>query len=293
MAPAKHESRDISIAYKALALHRDLTGDFKSVGAGIMDHLNQKTGQCDPSLDRLARMLGMSEKNVRRATAKLCDVGMFTKKSHGGKAGRASYTPMWKEFRSVVGDWQDRMRTGAAPEIMTEDRTELSGWDGENDDGEPDNSVPTTGQFGPVVPDRIVRQTNIPNQTKNQRAPNDGSEGEVVRDNEPRNLVQSLHGLLRGNAEQPNARKPRSTEPAATPGCSRSDASRQAAQRRLNKAVGCTSAQWQSDLWTLTEPADWEAALVDEEHRHGMGILCLDKAVKRARVQQGGDRHAR
>lgn len=257
-----------------------------------MDHLNPQTGQCDPSLDRLARMLGMSEKNVRRATARLCEVGLFTKKSHGGKGGRASYTPVWTEFRFVVLDWQGRMKTGSQPlENADADRTEMSGFDDENDERQPDNSVPTTGQSGPVVPDRNVRQTNIPNQTKNQLPTSHPSVGASVRDPEGVSSERALQGLLNGKSGAPKATKSRSFEPAATPGCSRSEASRQAAQRRLSKAIGCEAKDWQAAQWLL-EPDDMDAAIGAEIHRRGEGIALLRLRMLAARMRYEGDRHA-
>lgn len=128
MASPKHERNDIAIAQKAIGLARGLSGADKAVAAAIIDHFNQKTGQCDPSNERLAALLDIDQKTVRRATAALsAEHAMFIKKSHGGKSCRASYTPVWATFRAIVDDWSRRMKSGEDDEGSDENRAEMSG----------------------------------------------------------------------------------------------------------------------------------------------------------------------
>lgn len=114
------EQNDILFALKALHLMRNLTDATKSVGAAIIDHFNKKNGQCDPGVDRLATLLGMSRATVLRATETLHERGLIEKDSHGGKFRRASYSPNWARFREFVEDWDARMKVGAAYEQTVE-----------------------------------------------------------------------------------------------------------------------------------------------------------------------------
>lgn len=156
------EKNDVAIAHKALCVAHGLTNTDRLVAAAILSHYNKHTGRCDPGADRLARMLSIDERSVRRATNALCDekCGLFTKRSHGGLSGRASYEPQWAKFREIITDWDRRMASGSGPEKCWKgDRTNMSG----SDEAEPDIPVHATGQSCPVEPDRNVRETNINN----------------------------------------------------------------------------------------------------------------------------------
>ncbi|PDS79156.1 hypothetical protein [Rhizobium sp. L43] len=156
------EKNDIAIAYKALCIANGLNNTERLVAAAILSHYSKRDGRCDPGIDRLARMLSIDERSVRRATNAICSerCGLFVKKSHGGMSGRASYIPQWDNFREIVTDWDRRMASGSGPEKCWKgDRTNMSGYD----DDEPDISVQATGQKCPVEPDRNVRETNIIN----------------------------------------------------------------------------------------------------------------------------------
>lgn len=106
---------DILFAQKALLLTPGLTDATKRVAGAILDHFNKRTGQCDPGIERLSTMLGLSRATVLRATEALCEHGLFEKDSHGGKSHRAAYRPQWQRFRRIVADWDARMKVGAAP----------------------------------------------------------------------------------------------------------------------------------------------------------------------------------
>lgn len=111
------EKNDMLFAHMALHFAPGLSASARRVGAAIVDHFNKKTGQCDPSIDRLARLLGISRRSVLEATAELCsgENALFEKISHGGAAHRASYLPRWDRFNAIVDDWDLRMKDGAAP----------------------------------------------------------------------------------------------------------------------------------------------------------------------------------
>jgi hypothetical protein len=110
-------SLDVSIARRALGLTPGMSGGAYSVGFALLEHFNRKTEQCDPSIARLAAMLGLGEATVKRATKELCEErDLFTKTSHGGLSHRAQYAPNWKKMRAVLTDWESRMSSGSGPE---------------------------------------------------------------------------------------------------------------------------------------------------------------------------------
>jgi|SRR6267142_1857860 hypothetical protein len=52
------------LAHKAINLYDDLSGLEKRVAAANIDHYNRKTGQCDPSLGTIARLIDVSRRTV-------------------------------------------------------------------------------------------------------------------------------------------------------------------------------------------------------------------------------------
>jgi GTP-sensing pleiotropic transcriptional regulator CodY len=59
------------IAHKAISLASELSNSERRVAAAIIDHFNRRTGQCDPSLDCIAELIGMSRRTAIRATGRL------------------------------------------------------------------------------------------------------------------------------------------------------------------------------------------------------------------------------
>ncbi|MBO6892849.1 MAG: helix-turn-helix domain-containing protein [Roseibium sp.] len=115
------EPNDILFAQKAILLTPDLSAAARRVAAAIIDHFNKKTGQCDPGINRLVKLLGMSRATVIRATETLNELGFIEKQSHGGKSHRAAYIPNWQLFRQIVDDWDTQMKSKSGPEEVTKD----------------------------------------------------------------------------------------------------------------------------------------------------------------------------
>lgn len=106
---------DTLLALKAIALSEQLIGNQKRVAAALIDHFNRKTGQCDPSLDTLAALLGISRRTVIRTMLRLERVGFFRRVRHGGHFHRNLYEPVWATFREHEADWKRRRsRHGAS-----------------------------------------------------------------------------------------------------------------------------------------------------------------------------------
>src|SRR5262249_14660204 len=104
---------DTFIAHKAINLSDDLSGTEKRVGAAIIDHFNRKTGQCDPSLDSIAKLLGVSRRPVIRAVGALVQKGYFAKTRHGGHFHRNSYMPLWSRFLAREAKWNERRKSAS------------------------------------------------------------------------------------------------------------------------------------------------------------------------------------
>lgn len=101
---------DMLLAFKAISLSDVLTGSEKRILATILDHFNQKTGQCDPSLGGMAELLSVDRRTVMRAIKRAEQLGLFRKVRHGGKFHRNHYAPAWPHFRRIEESWRQKKR---------------------------------------------------------------------------------------------------------------------------------------------------------------------------------------
>lgn len=101
----KLEPLDILIAHKTINLSSDLSGAEKRVAGAIIDHFNRKSGQCDPSIERIAKLLNLSQRTVIRATNRLAQIGLVVKYRHQGHFNRNSYVPNWFFLRQLDANW--------------------------------------------------------------------------------------------------------------------------------------------------------------------------------------------
>ncbi len=182
------KENDILFAYKALSIVGGLSANARRVAGAIIDHFNRRTGQCDPSVDRLATLLGVNRATVLRATAELCgtdnDGGpFFLRKSHGGKFHRASYSPNWSKFRSIVKAWEAKMEGRQSPRDDVSNVAEVR---------------PCTSQKCDLNGRKTATQTNRRNQSKKPTVQVDGS-ADVPPDVPPEDKSQ---GLWRGRKPQ-------------------------------------------------------------------------------------------
>ena len=182
------KENDILFAYKAFNIVAGLSANARRVAGAIIDHFNRKTGQCDPSIDRLATLLGVNRATVLRATAELCgdDDGsapFFFRKSHGGKFHRASYAPNWSKFRSIVKAWGAKMEGRESPQTDAPNVAEVR---------------PCTSQNCDVNSRKTATQTNRRNQSKKPTVQVDGSAD--VPPSAPQ--ADKSQGLWRGRKQQ-------------------------------------------------------------------------------------------
>lgn len=118
-------SRDKAVAYKAILLS-GVSGSAMSVCGALIDHYNRRTGQCDPSISRIAQMLGLSRATVFRSLGEIVVAKMFHRASHGSRMGRNAYAPNWAKFQAIVTDWDARMLANAAARKVSEVRPDRS-----------------------------------------------------------------------------------------------------------------------------------------------------------------------
>jgi DNA-binding IclR family transcriptional regulator len=104
---------DTLLALKAIHLAPGLNANARRVAAALLEHFNRRTGQCDPSLERLAELLGISTRTVIRSNHSLERAGLFKKTRHGGHSNRNSYEPMWSRFREIEAAWSARFNRRA------------------------------------------------------------------------------------------------------------------------------------------------------------------------------------
>lgn len=148
---------DVAIASKAINVMPGLSANARRVAGAILDHFNHTTGRCDPSVDRLAKLLGINRSTVLRATAEICSGAdaLFQKRSHGGHANCASYQPIWQRFRQLVIDWDHMMKGSSSDDVEREP--------------EPENVAelrPRTSQECNFKRRKTATQTNYINQSK-------------------------------------------------------------------------------------------------------------------------------
>jgi hypothetical protein len=274
------EDNDILFAHKALNVMAGLSDATKRVAGAIIDHFNKRTGQCDPSIERLARLLGMDEKTVRRATTILDEKQIVGKSSHGGKAHRASYLPNWEFFRAVVADWDARMKKGDAPNTPCRYTGTPAGTPAPN---RARLSV-STGRNCPVKPGEIALQTLRSNQSKE---PVEAEHVETKR-LEPASPHQRkpLHGLWKGNA--PTSQRSMLLPIRGGRSPSHEDAAKAAAERRWNTAAMALGVGAYTDVLEWMTWDRQEAATRAEMKRRGGGLDFIVSGMQGQRMYAHG-----
>jgi hypothetical protein len=101
---------DTLLGFKALSLVSGLTENDRRVAATLLEHFNRKTGRCDPSLGRIAGLLGINTRTVIRSVARLEIAGLLRKHRHGGHLNRNSYEPLWPKLRELGAAWDARFK---------------------------------------------------------------------------------------------------------------------------------------------------------------------------------------
>lgn len=245
--PELPSQKDFAVAYKAIALSRELSGDAKSVGAVILSHFNARTGQCDPGTDRLMARAGVSKRTVVNATNELHALGLIAKIQHGGNGFRSRYQPNWTRLRQLVADFDK----------------------GENDDEVVQERASTRCKNVHLDSAKSCTLTNIRNSPK-KLTDSDGAIGEV-QSNPSENTsasvsVDRLKGLVRGSLKHSRHayRAPLSVASATAE-----------ASDRLSAQIEKLSETMRQTLAAVVDDAMRQAAIVEEQKRQGAGLPYL------------------
>jgi hypothetical protein len=102
------------LAIKMLGLVPGLNSNDRRVATVLLEHFNRRTGQCDPGLNRIAQLLGISTRTVIRCNHKLESAGLFRKTRHGGTGNRNDYEPIWSRFSELERGWRTQFKARAA-----------------------------------------------------------------------------------------------------------------------------------------------------------------------------------
>ena len=97
------------LALKAISVAPNLKASDRGVAAALIEHFNRTTGQCDPGLERIAKLLGISARTVIRAVKRLETAGLFRKLRHGEHLNRNSYEPVWERLQEIEAAWSTRL----------------------------------------------------------------------------------------------------------------------------------------------------------------------------------------
>ena len=250
-------SRDFARARKAIGLYPGLSAAEIRAANALIDHFNKRTGQCDPSVKRLATLLAIDRATVMRATSKLDELGLIYRISHGGKSGRTQYYPAWDRLDAFVMDWERRMVDGSAPNNVAIPRPDRS------------QGCDKAGR-------KIATQTHTENPYKitHRRADPSKSKQTMVP-------AATTHGSGRRDTEVSPSKTPlRQRKP--YPGQPRSQVAKQAAYRRWYKDLRKSCPDWQqfSALDQAITPEVEEAATEAEMRKRGTGINVVLKALE-------------
>lgn len=231
------KQNDILFAHKALNIAAGLSEATRRVAGAIIDHFNRKTGQCDPSINRLAELLTMSRESVLRATRQLHEDGWIERIAHGGHSHRTAYLPNWEKFNALVATWDDRMRGGDGGDTPCR----YTGTPADTPAGKVSGLTPSQCQDRHLDSVRSDTQTNLSNQSNKPIEP----ERRRARDTQQpvSSTDQTKNGLRNGMVRQ--ALPPPKTRP---PVASRSASFSMIAEERAK-------ARWDADLRAL----GWQA----------------------------------
>jgi hypothetical protein len=97
----------------------------------MVSHASMESGLCFPSQERIAHLLNMPERTVRRAAFSLKRKGLITIVTRPSKKGRRNFyiinwKPLFAAFASMVAAQEDRPRVAATP---PRDRPDVDGGD--------------------------------------------------------------------------------------------------------------------------------------------------------------------
>lgn len=113
---AAFSKEQMAKAKDGLCLATELTRSEVCVGAYLLKRINKKTGQCNPSIDRIEKDLGYSRSTVIRAENGLVNKGYFTKKLFGSRASTNQYNPCWNKLAEITSAIEEKIFGNKKPD---------------------------------------------------------------------------------------------------------------------------------------------------------------------------------
>jgi hypothetical protein len=228
----------------------ELTGTDKRVAAAIIEHFNRKTGQCDPGLNRIAWLVGVSRRTAIRSVSDIVRAGIFRVVRHGGYSQRNSYEPVWLRFRELDALWKARFR-------------------GESTGADGSKTSPDNGQTCHVRRDEPGTQTFLINQSEETSsvAPASAKDPRSERTDRKGQPIKEKH-----------SHKPRPEPSRRTNGSQPSVAAHAAAERRWNAELlrrYCATPTIYAAIIDAITPELQRAATEAEMRRRGSGLAII------------------
>ena len=125
---------DTLLAIKVLSLVEGLNTNDRRVAAAVVEHYRRRDGRCDPGLERIASLLGISVRTVMRANKRLEKAGLLRKITHGGLGNRNRYEPNWARFAEFERAWRQKMKPNACPSTVSSKTGQSSHLDADRSD---------------------------------------------------------------------------------------------------------------------------------------------------------------
>jgi predicted transcriptional regulator len=104
---------DSLLAIKIIGLMPDLRPSDRRVATLIIEHYNRRDGRCDPGIERLSSVLGLSRRTVFRSLKRLEVAGLIKRIRHGGYSHRNRYVPNWARLADLSRSWDERLKLAA------------------------------------------------------------------------------------------------------------------------------------------------------------------------------------
>ncbi len=95
--------------YDRIVSDHELSRAAIAVAWRLVNHINDETGECFPSVERLAGQLNINERTVRRGVGQLVDAGWFAKEQRG--RGGTQYYANYENRAGVSGKDGEKNRT--------------------------------------------------------------------------------------------------------------------------------------------------------------------------------------
>jgi hypothetical protein len=101
--------RDIAKAVEGFNRAPGLSPTARRLGIELVGHVNKQTFRCDPSEARLAHLLGVTSRAIRKAKQELQRQGLLTWRTVG-QNGTCNYHISWKALARIGQEKQDAWR---------------------------------------------------------------------------------------------------------------------------------------------------------------------------------------